>query len=149
MTEHTETASSIANMVQRAMNEHNAAKISEHMAENVTFWEANMPAPINGRKAVEEHFRENWKTFPDATIRSVNRVIGGDHVVDEVEWTGTNKGPMEMPGAPPIPPTGKRARGKAVSVVKLEGDKIKTMNIYYDTLGFLAQLGIMEPPGSG
>ena len=53
-----------------------------------------------------------------------------------------------MPGQPPIPATGRRAEGKFASIARVEKGKVKELNIYYDNLGFLAQLGLMTPPGS-
>jgi ketosteroid isomerase-like protein len=129
-----------------AINAHDERKIAELCAEDVTYWEANLPTPIRGRQAVEAHFRENWKTFPDASIRSLNRIVSGDWVADESEWSGTHKGPIQAPGQPPIPATNRRASGKAVAIAHVQGGKVKTMNIYYDNMAFMAQLGLM--PGS-
>jgi len=126
----------------KALNAHDPKKLGEQLAENVTYWEANLPAPITGRKAVEDHFRENWKPFPDAAIKVVNRVASGDFVVDEVSWSGTHKGPLKTPKQT-IPPTGKRVEGLAVGVAKVEKGKISRMSIYYDNLAYMAQLGLM------
>jgi len=142
------SASAVADAFLNALNAHDANRIGELLAEDVAYWEANLPAPIKGRKAVEDHFRENWKPFPDASIRFTNRIASGDWVADESEWSGTHKGPLQTgPGQPPIPPTNKRAHGKAVSVAHVQGGKVKSLNIYYDNMAFMAQLGLM--PGSG
>lgn len=126
----------------KALNAHDAKTLGEQLAENVTYWEANLPAPITGRRAVEDHFRENWKPFPDASIKVVNRVASGDFVVDEVTWSGTHKGPLKTPQQT-IPPTGKRVEGLAVGVAKVEKGKISRLSIYYDNMAYMAQLGLM------
>ena len=131
-----------------ALNAHDVAKISANLAEDVTYWEANLPQSIKGRKAVENHYRENWKSFPDASIKFLTSVEGGDRIASEGVWTATHKGPINVPGQPPIPPTGKRVEGKFASVARVERGKIKELNIYYDNLQMLAQLGLMSPPGS-
>jgi len=146
MTSHTENVSALADAFQHALNAHDAARVGELMADDVTYWEANLPAPIHGRRAVEDHFRENWKPFPDATIRSVNRIVSGDWVADESEWTATHLGPLETPGQPPIPATNKRISGKAVAVARAEHGKVKQLSIYYDNMTFMAQLGLMPGP---
>ena len=146
MASQTESVSALADAFQKAVNAHDARKVGELLTEDVTYWEANLPAPIHGRKAVEEHFRENWKPFPDATIRSVNRIVSGDWVADESEWTGTHKGPIQAPGQPPIPATGKRVSGKAVAIARAEKGKVKQLSIYYDNMAFMAQLGLMPGP---
>ena len=148
MTHHVGKAGMLSEAFMEASNRHDVAKMSEMLADNVSYWEANLPAPIKGRDAVAMHFRDNWKVFPDSNIKMLNRVESGDWVVDEVEWTGTQKGPINVPGQPPIPATNKRAMGKAVSVAKVTGGKIESLNIYYDNMAFLAQLGVMGAPGS-
>ncbi|MFQ6012947.1 MAG: ester cyclase [Thermoplasmata archaeon] len=132
-----------------ALNAHDATKIGEHVAEDITYWEANLPEPINGREAVEAHFRANWEAFPDASIRVVNRLVSGDSLAEEGEWTGTNTGPIQMGPDQTVPATGKQARGAYVAVVETSDDKISSMRIYYDSMTFLAQLGLVEPPSSG
>lgn len=142
------TATQLAEAFTAALNAHDATKLGEQLAENVTYWEANLPAPLEGREAVEAHFQENWKAFPDATVRVVNRIAGGDWVVDEMLWSGTNEGSIEMPGQPPIPATGKRAEGPGVAVAKAEKGKIASLKVYYDNLAFLMQLGLAPTPES-
>lgn len=143
-----EATRALADAFNRAQNAHDAAKIGQQLAEDVVYWEANLQQPIKGRKAVEEHFRENWKAFPDASIKVANRILSGDWVAEEGDWTATNKGPLNVPGQPPLPATGKRVGGKYVAVAKAEKGKVASLNIYYDNLAFLSQLGLMSPPGS-
>ena len=136
----------VADAFVKALNAHDVAKLGDTLAEDVAYWEANLPSPIMGRRAVENHFRENWKSFPDATIRVTNRIVGEDSVVDEVMWSATHKGPINAPGMT-IPATGKKVQGLAVGVAKVEKGKIARLNIYYDNMAYLAQLGVM--PGGG
>lgn len=138
----------LAEAFYKAMNDHDATKMGEQLAENVMYWEATLPGPINGRKAVEEHFRANWGSFPDASVRLVNRIVSGDHVVDEMEWTGTHKGPIEVPGQPAIPATGKSAKSAGVAVVRTKEGKITDLKVYFDQLSVLSQLGLAPAPGS-
>jgi len=132
----------------KALNAHDVAAMGELLAEDVTYWEANLPQPIKGRTAVVNHYRENWKAFPDASIKMTRRVEQGDLISGEGVWSATHKGPINMPGQPSIPATGKRADGKFSSFARVEKGKVKELNIYYDNLGFLAQLGLMPPPGA-
>ncbi len=132
----------------KALNSHDVAGMGKLLAEDVTYWEANLPQPIKGRKAVENHYRENWKVFPDASIKFTTSVEQGNRIAGEGVWTATNKGPILMPGQPPIPATGKRAESNFASVARVEKGKVTELNIYYDNLGVLAQLGLMTPPGS-
>ena len=133
---------------QQALNTHDVAKMGALLAEDVMYWEANLPQPLKGRKAVQDHYRENWKAFPDASLRFTATVEGGDRIAGEGTWSATNKGPITMPGQPPVPATGKRAEGRFASVARVEKGKVKELNIYYDNMQFLAQLGLIPPPGS-
>lgn len=130
-----------------ALNAHDSKKVGEQLTEDVNYWEANLPEPIHGRRAVEEHFEQNWKAFPETSMQVVNRVVSGDWTADEVEWTGTNSGPIKTP-TQTIPATGKQAKMWLMAVTKRSGDKVSGVRVYYDQVGLLAQLGLMEPPGS-
>ncbi len=131
-----------------ALNAHDVAKLGEQLSEDVTYWEANLPEPINGREAVQKHMAGNWESFPDSRVKLVNRIESGEWLADQMEWTGTNTGPIEIPGQPPIPATGKKATGSAVAIVRTAEGKITELRVYYDNLGMLAQIGLLTPPGS-
>lgn len=148
MTSHTGKVAMVADAFINAQNRHDIASLGQLVAENVSYWDPGLPAPITGRQAVENYFAEGWKSFPDTTIRLLNRIATEDQLVEELEWSGTHQGPINIPGMPPIPPTGKRASGKAVSVARLKEGKIVSANVYYDNMSFMAQLGLMKPPGS-
>lgn len=138
----------LAKAFYEALNAHDVAKLGEQLSDDIMYWEASLPDPINGREAVQKHFKGNWETFSDTTVKLVNRIESGEWIADQMEWTGTNTGPIEIPGQPPIPATGKQAQATAVAVVRTEEGKIADLKVYYDNLGVLAQLGIMTPPGS-
>ena len=146
MSSHTGKASMVAEAFVNALNAHDANRLGDVLADDITYWEANLPAPIHGREAVKAHFRENWKSFPDSSLRLVNRVESGDWIAEEVEWTATNTGPINVPGQPPIPATGKRAQAMSVGVAQVQEGKMKRLNIYYDNMGMMAQLGLLPSP---
>jgi predicted ester cyclase len=131
-----------------ALNAHDANKLGTYLTDDVNYWEANLPEAIHGREAVEEHFRQSWESFPDASLKSINRVQSGDWFADELEWTGTNTGPITLGPEQTVPATGKSAKAWFVAVGKTSGDKVSEMRAYYDNVGFLAQLGLMDQPGS-
>ena len=148
MTSHLGKATMLAEEFNDAQNRHDIARLGELVADDVAYWDPGLPAPITGRTAVENYFREGWKSFPDANVKVLNRIESGDQVVDEMEWSGTHKGAINVPGQPSIPPTGKRVWGKAVAVARTNAGKITSINVYYDNLSMMAQLGLMEQPGS-
>ncbi|HLI57599.1 MAG TPA: ester cyclase [Actinomycetota bacterium] len=80
--------------------------------------------------------------FPDLNhdVRSVLEVDGG--CAAEVRFSGTHTGPLASPNGD-IPPTGKPFTFDYVHVSSLEGGRIRQDHIYFDQLGFLAQLGLL------
>ena len=148
MTSHLGKAVMLAEEFTNAQNAHDGAKLGELVADDVAYWDPSLPAAITGRMAVENYFKESWKSFPDANVKVLNRIESGDQVVDEVEWSGTQKGAINVPGQPPIPPTGKRVWGKAVAVARTKAGKITSLSVYYDNMSMMTQLGLMPQPGS-
>jgi len=95
----------LAEAVFKAINAHDLVGISGLFAEDATGWDPTLPAAVKGPKAIQQYFRDQFKTFPDANIRTLSTIESSDAVAAEIEWTGTQKGPIEMPGQPAIPPT--------------------------------------------
>ena len=141
-------AAQLSESVFKAINSHDPAKIAAHFADDATGWDPTMPSPVKGRKAIEEYFRGQFKTFPDANIRILHHIENptGDSVATEIEWSGTQKGAIEMPGMPAIPPTNKRVNGRGVIVGRAKNGKVTSFNVYYDTGSMLAQLGLLGGP---
>jgi len=139
------SAAALSEAVFKAINAHDPTAIVAYMAEDVTAWDATLPAPVKGRKGVEEYFRNQFRTFPDANVKTLNHIEspGGDSVATEIEWTGTQKGPIEMPGMPAIPPTNKRVNGRGVIVGRSKNGKVTSFSVYYDTGSMMAQLGLL------
>ena len=73
-----------------------------------------------------------------------------DRVVAEVEWEGTQRGPLEGSFGS-VPPTHRRSRVNAVILFTLRNNKIVETRHYFDLLTVLAQLGVspsITVPGS-
>jgi predicted ester cyclase len=48
-------------------------------------------------RAAGRQYMQGWFTaFPDMQVRTTNRVFGDDFIAAEVEFTGTNSGPLSM-----------------------------------------------------
>jgi predicted ester cyclase len=70
-------------------------------------------------------------------------------VAAEIEFVGTNSGPLQLaPGAPPIPATGKKVNGKGTYFVRFKDGKAVEVHSYPDAAGMMMQLGLMPMPGS-
>ena len=140
----------LSEAVFKGINAHDVTGISRYFADDVTAWDPTMQTPLKGRKAVEEYFRGQFRTFPDANVKVLQHIenVSGDSVATEIEWSGTQKGPIENPGLPPIPPTNKRVNGRAVMVGRSKDGKVTSFSIYYDLSTMMSQLGLAPGPGS-
>jgi len=110
-----------------AMNAHDLEKMSSLYAEDVIGDEVADP-PVRDRKGLEESYRELFHGFPDCKAELLNIFSGGDQVLAEIRWTGTNT--REFRGQPP---TNKFTDLRIAYIFKIEGDKIKKITEYYDS----------------
>ncbi len=101
--------------------------------------------PFNGKKGAEEFFN-NWKTaFPDFKMKTLNKVATENTIAVELEFTGTNKGPLKMgTDTPEIPATNKKATSKGCYFAKVKNGKFIEVNTYPDLAGMMMQLGLIH-----
>src|SRR6266508_6091166 len=80
--------------------------------------------------AVAAQVTQGWFTaFPDMSVKQMNRVVSDDAVAAEVQFTGTNTGPVMMAGKE-IPPTGRGVVGKGTYFVRVKNGKVVEFNSY-------------------
>jgi predicted ester cyclase len=106
------------------------------------------PEPYRGKEGVRQ-FMQAWMTaFPNLSAHLKSRVVSEDTVADEIEFSGTNSGPLQMaPGMPAIPATGKTvSNGKGTYFVHVRDGKIVEFNSYPDVAGMMMELGLMPGP---
>lgn len=94
---------------------------------------------IRGREDLEDYYREMAEGFSDARVDVDDVIAEGDRVA--VRWTvsGTHDGTMMG-----VEPTGKEITISGVDVDRVEDGKIVEMLTYYDGLGFMNQLGVID-----
>lgn len=86
---------------------------------------------------------QSWLTaFPDMGVRVTNCVIGEDSIAAEVEFTGTNSGPLAM-GDMKLPPTGKSAVARGAYFVKVKDGRVVEFSGHPDAAGLMVQPGLM------
>ncbi len=102
-------------------------------------------------QGVEEYLKavQKWKrAFPDSKGTITRGTVNGDQVVIELQWEGTQSGPLEgAMGA--IPPTNKRVKVNAVIVNTMKNGKISEARHFFDMLTVLTQLGVAPMMGAG
>ena len=79
--------------------------------------------------AIGDFAKSVWKAFPDASLEVVSIGDTGGGLV-AIQWMlhGTHTGPL-MDGTPP---TGRKVTYPGASFVQVEGDKIRSEQVYVD-----------------
>jgi steroid delta-isomerase-like uncharacterized protein len=92
-------------------------------------------------------FRQFGETFaaavPDASIRADRTFESGDTIISEGSYSGTHTGDLVTP-AGTIPSTGRTFSFPFVDIMQVTDGKVASHRIYWDMMGFMAQLGV--PP---
>jgi predicted ester cyclase len=80
--------------------------------------------------------------FSDAYHRVDLVVASGDVVAVEGAWVGTHTGPLVTPDGE-VPPTGRSIELPFAATVRVSGEIVTSMHVYFDQLSFMAQLGLV------
>lgn len=132
----------IDDQLMAAWDSRNAEMFLNLLADNFVWTDLMFPEPMRSRDQARQYMQAWFAAFPDMRARQVNRVINGNWIAAEVEFTGTNKGTLAM-GSKQIPPTGKTIKGKGTYFVHVEGGKVVEFRSYPDVAGMMMQLGLM------
>lgn len=125
-----------------AWDAHDADAFVSVFADQFEWRDWTMPEPIRDKEAARRYF-QNWiGAFPDMKTTSVRRVVGDDAVATEIEWTGTNSGPMVM-GGNEIPPTNKAVIGRGTYMARVKDGKVVEFSSHPDVAGMMMQMGMM------
>jgi hypothetical protein len=109
-----------------------------------------LPQPIPAREAIR--LLTALKTaFPDLKFDVQNVTVKGNQATVQAVWSGTNKGPLNMPlpGMQSIPATGKQVSVKDAYIVTVQGDKVSRLEVDSPPDGgipaALGQIGVNVP----
>lgn len=125
-----------------AWESHDADAFVSLFADDFVWHDWTQPAPIRDKAAAKRYFN-GWTTaFPDMRVKLITRVVGDDSIATEIEFMGTNTGPMVM-GGKEIPPTNKPATGRGTYIARVKNGKIVEYRSHPDVAGLMMQLGFM------
>ena len=96
-------------------------------------------------KGIEEVLQvaHGWKAaFSDLHGNIWSDISCGNNVVLEITWTGTNDGPIELPGGA-LPATGKSVEFHDAQVFEIDNGLVKAFRNYGDFVTMLTQLGVI------
>jgi steroid delta-isomerase-like uncharacterized protein len=124
-----------------AWNAHDSAAAAAFMAEDVSYYDASVGTPVEGREAAKTQVIDAFlNAAPDAVwARDGEPVVAGDAVAFEWTFGGTNSGDW----ADGTKATGKAFSFRGMSMFRIKDGMIVQQADYYDALGFFKQLGLM------
>ena len=99
--------------------------------------------PMRGPDQIGRFLTGFGTAFPDARFNLGVTVEVGNTVAEEGTYSGTHTGPLMTPDGQEIPPTGKTVHAPFAAFSEVVDGKIVSQRVYWDQLGFMAQLGLM------
>lgn len=130
--------------LEKALNAKDLKKFRSLHAANVTLRSPDSAEPIKGAQSVVNWYKGFFDAFPDMHADVERTVNQGDWAAVEYVITGTHKGPL-VGGGQTIPATGKSVRVSNLSLYRVKDGKVAEIHEYFDQLGFLTQLGVLNP----
>ena len=130
-----------------AWNAHDVERALAVFPDNVVWQDAGSPQAMN-KDGIRQYLQGWFSAFPDIKITVTNRVVTEDHVAAELDFTGTNTGPLQLAPGAMIPATGRTVHGKGTYFVRFQDGKPVEVHSYPDLAGMMMQLGLMPMPGS-
>ena len=127
-----------------AWDNHDADAWAGIFADEFVIHDWTLPEPIRDVESNRGYFSAWMGAFPDMRVKQTSRVVGEDAVAGEVEFSGTNTGPMVM-GGMEIPPTNKSVVGRGSCIAFVRDGKVVEFHSHPDAAGMMMQLGLMPP----
>ncbi len=128
-----------------AWDDHHADGFADLLAEGFVWTDLTVPEPMRTRDQARQYMQAWFTAFPDMRVTRTNRVVGDDSVAGEIEFTGTNTGPMRMAGRE-LPPTGRSVLGRGAYFARVSDGKILQFSTHPDVAGMMVQMGLI--PGT-
>jgi steroid delta-isomerase-like uncharacterized protein len=135
----------VAERAYAAMAAYDVAACMALCAPDCELLEAGMS--FRGPEQIGPYLQAYFTAFPDMRLDVVKMIEEGDSVVAEVHFTGTQTGPLAMPGGE-LPPSGRRIDLQSADCITVQGGRITSWRVYIDMATFMGQLGLMPEPTS-
>jgi len=126
-----------------AWGNHKPEAFLDLFADEFVLRDLTVPEPMRSTDEVRQYMQGWFTAFLDMQVRTTNRVIGEDSVAAEVEFTGTNTGPLAM-GGMEIPATGQSVVGRGAYFARVKDGKVVEFSAHPDAAGMMMQLGLMQ-----
>ena len=119
----------------------------ERHADNVAVYWPGQPEPTRGLHNHREESVEFFKIFPDNhLVNNPYKILFSkdDYTCSVADFTGTFKGPMKGLDGKMIQPTNKKFHLEFCTVAHWENEKILEERLFYDQVGMMKQIGVMQ-----
>ena len=137
------TDKSVADLAKEQVLAYNAKdwdRARAALAPEVVYEEVGTHRKIKGVDDVLTAWK-GWATaIPDSRASFQSELVSGNTAVLEITWTGTHDGPLQTPNGE-IPATGKKIELRAIQVVDVANDRVKSVRQYFDMGTLLQQIG--------
>src|SRR5687768_88538 len=120
-----------------AWQRHDGAGIVATFAEGGTYSDPATGHPLSG-PAIAGYAGNLWAAFPDLSFELLSVAPAGEGTI-AAQWLmrGTNSGSMRG-----LPPTGRPVALPGADFIQIEGNKIRSVQGYFDTRTLSEQLGL-------
>jgi steroid delta-isomerase-like uncharacterized protein len=125
-----------------AWDQHDPEGFVALLADGFVWRDSTMPEPMRNTGEAQQYVQSWLTAFPDMHITRTNRVVGDDSVAAELEFTGTNSGPLVM-GGQEIPATGRQIKAHGTYFARIESGRIVEFSTHPDVAEMMTQLGLM------
>jgi steroid delta-isomerase-like uncharacterized protein len=135
-------AASVAIELMESFNKGDFDRMAALCSPDITYIEKGTNRSARGVDGVLQ-VAHGWKAaFSDLQGNIWSNISCGNDAVLEITWTGTNDGPIEMPGGT-LPATGKSVEFDDAQIFEIENGLVKTFRNYGDFVTMMTQLGVI------
>jgi steroid delta-isomerase-like uncharacterized protein len=140
------TARVMLDKVLEMWNKGNLALIPELYTADAVVTSSSTPAPFVGHAGIRQWIENSRAMMPDLVMAFPEIVVQGDRIAAVWTLTGTQNGPMVMPGGT-LPPSGRKVSVTGLSIDYLKDGKMAREVVIFNALEMLMQLGFtLSPP---
>jgi predicted ester cyclase len=132
----------VAQFVEDVFNEGNLDSMDQYLAEGYVEHTSGPNPDVEGIPAAREYHGTLNEAFPDFEVTIEDLIAEGNKVVQRSRISGTHEGEFMD-----IPPTGNEIDVPGALICRIEDGKVAESWGLNDTLGLMAQLGIVDLPG--
>ena len=127
-------------------NKGNLALIPELYTADTVATSSSTPEPFVGHEGIRKWIEVNRAMMPDMVMAFPEMVVQGDKIATVWTLTGTQTGPMQMPGGV-MPASGKKIRVSGLAIDYLKDGKFVKEIVVFNVLEMMMQMGFtLNPP---